>query len=46
MLHLEKSQSSLPSIPYYEGQAELLGYSNALTLEIVQEESVAQIMPY
>ena len=29
--HLQNSQSSLPSIPYYESQAELLRYSNAFT---------------
>lgn len=34
VLHLQTSQSSLLSIPYYEGQAELLEYSNALTLEL------------
>ncbi len=41
---LRHSRSSLPNIPYYEGQAEMLGYSDALTLEPVQEESAAQIM--
>ena len=43
---LQNSQSSLPSIRNYESQAELLGYSDALNVEIVQEESAAHIMPY
>ena len=36
---LRHSRSSLPNIPYYEGQANTLGYSDALTLEPVQEEA-------
>ena len=38
---LKHSRSSLPNIPYYEGQAEMLGYSDALALEPVQEEGTA-----
>ncbi|CAL5218914.1 g660 [Coccomyxa viridis] len=37
---LRHSRSSLPNIPYYEGQAEMLGYSDALALEPVQEEGI------
>lgn len=36
---LRHSRSSLPDIPYYEGEAEVLGYSDALNLEPVQEET-------
>ena len=38
---LRRSRSSLPNIPYYEGQAEMQGYSDALALEPVQEEGAA-----
>lgn len=38
---LRHSRTSLPNIPYYEGELEMMGYSDALTLEPVQEEAVA-----